>query len=204
MTKTCCSNTHDFAGLDRRYKRILWTVIIINGAMFMIEMFAGHTSSSQALKSDALDFLADSVTYGLSLAVIGYSVQTRAKAALFKAISLFVIGGYVLIGTLYRTLFQIQPEAEIMGIIGFLALIANLVSVLLLMRYKDGDSNVRSVWLCSRNDAVGNIAVMIASLAVFWLHSPWPDLIVAFLMSGLFVHSAQLILRQSLDELAQK
>lgn len=115
MTKTCCSNTHDFTGLDRRYKRILWTVIIINGAMFMIEMFAGHTSSSQALKSDALDFLADSVTYGLSLAVIGYSVQTRAKAALFKAISLFVIGGYVLIGTYTERFSKSNPKRKSWG-----------------------------------------------------------------------------------------
>lgn len=203
MSQSCCHQSHQFDGLDPRYKRILWSVIFINATLFFVEMFAGYQAGSQALKSDALDFLADSLTYGLSLAVIGHSNQIRARAALFKAISLFGIGGFVFTHTLYRSLFQTTPQAELMGIIGILALLANVVSVLLLMRYKDGDANVKSVWMCSRNDAIGNIAVMLASLAVFTTGSAWPDLVVAFAMSGLFLHSAQIILRQSLRELAQ-
>lgn len=203
MPTSCCNQSHQFDGLDPHYKRILRIVIAINAALFCVEMFAGHQAQSQALKSDALDFLADSLTYGLSLAVIGQSLRTRAQAAFFKAISLFGIGGFVFANTVYRCLFQTPPQADVMGLIGLLAFLANVISVLLLIRYKDGDSNVRSVWMCSRNDAIGNIAVILAGLAVFATGSTWPDLIVAFAMSGLFLKSAQVILRQSLKELAQ-
>ncbi len=189
-----------FDGTDPRYRRILWVVIAINAAMFAIETVAGRLAGSQALQADALDFLGDTLTYGLSLAVIGQSLRVRSSAALLKGASLLLMGLWVFASTLWQVLVFGLPRAEFMGAIGFMALAANLASVLLLARYKDGDANVRSVWLCSRNDAIGNVVVMIAAALVWWLASPWPDLVVAFIMAGLFLHSAQLILRQAIRE----
>jgi Co/Zn/Cd efflux system component len=168
--------------------------------MFVVEMAAGHLAGSKALQADALDFLGATLTYGLSLAVIGRSVALRSRAAILKGISLLFMGLYVLGNTAYHVLVLGMPQAEIMGGIGLMALIANLTSVLLLLRYKDGDANVRSVWLCSRNDAVGNIAVLIAALGVWAFGTPWPDLVVAAIMASLFLSSSVLILRQALDE----
>jgi Co/Zn/Cd efflux system component len=196
----CHGGVPVFDGVDPRYKRVLWAVILINAAMFVTEIVAGHLARSQALQADALDFLGDTVTYGLSLAVIGASLRTRATAALFKGVSLSLMAAWVLGSTLYHVLIFGLPRAEIMGGIGLLALAANVASVLLLMRYKDGDANVRSVWLCSRNDAIGNIVVTGAAGAVWWTASAWPDLIVAGLMAGLFLSSAVQILRQAWAE----
>jgi Co/Zn/Cd efflux system component len=195
-----CSGNPRFDGLDPGYKRVLWVVIFINAAMFVVEMSAGKLAGSQALQADALDFLGDALTYGLSLAVIGMSLKVRSTAALVKGLSLLLIGLWVFGSTVYQILVLGVPRAEIMGMIGLLALAANLASVLLLLRYKDGDANVRSVWLCSRNDAIGNVAVMVASCAVFLTASAWPDLIVAIIMAGLFLRSAQLILVQAWQE----
>lgn len=195
-----CGTNPRFDGVDPRYRTILWIVIAINAAMFAIEMTAGHLAGSQALQADALDFLGDTLTYGLSLAVIGTSLKTRASAAMLKGVSLMLMGLWVFGSTVYQVLILGVPQAQIMAGIGFLALAANLTSVLLLLRYKDGDSNVRSVWLCSRNDAVGNVAVMGAALAVWVLGSAWPDLIVAAAMALLFLNSAVLILQQAFAE----
>lgn len=193
----CHGGVPVFDGVDPRYKRILWTVIALNGAMFVTEMVAGHLARSQALQADALDFLGDTVTYGLSLAVIGASLRIRATAALFKGVSLSLMALWVFGSTIYQTLVLGLPRAELMSGVGLLALAANLASVLLLMRYKDGDANVRSVWLCSRNDAIGNVVVMIAALGVWGTSTAWPDLAVAALMAGLFLSSATQILRQA-------
>lgn len=196
----CQGGVPRFDGLDARYKRVLWTVIGINGAMFLTEMIAGQVAGSQALKADALDFLGDTVTYGLSLAVIGASLQTRATAALFKGLSLSLMAFWVLGSTVYHTIILGLPSAKLMSGIAVLALAANLASVLMLMRYKDGDANVRSVWLCSRNDAIGNVAVMIAAAGVRGTGTAWPDLVVAALMAGVFVTSSVQILRQAWAE----
>ncbi|KEJ89007.1 cation transporter [Sulfitobacter donghicola] len=196
-----CSGNPKFDGVDPAYKRVLWVVIFINAAMFFVEMSAGKLAGSQALQADALDFLGDALTYGLSLAVIGMSLKVRSTAALVKGLSLLLMGLWVFGSTVYQIFILGVPSAQIMGLIGLLALAANLASVLLLMRYKDGDANVRSVWLCSRNDAIGNVAVMIASVAVLVTASAWPDLIVAIIMAGLFLRSAQLILVQAWQEL---
>lgn len=195
-----CSGNPQFDGIDPTYKRILWTVIVINAAMFLVEMSAGKLAGSQALQADALDFLGDAFTYGLSLAVIGMSLKVRSTAALIKGMSLLLMGLWVFGSTAYQFFVLGVPKAEIMGAIGVLALAANLASVLLLMRYKDGDANVRSVWLCSRNDAIGNVAVMVASVAVWFTATAWPDLVVAIIMAGLFLRSAQLILVQAWQE----
>ncbi len=199
----CCGHDAKFDGVSNDYKRRLWIVITLNAIMFGVEMTAGHLAKSQALQADALDFISDALTYGISLAVIGASVQARTNAALFKSLSLLLMGAWVLGSTAYRVFYQDVPTAEIMGIVGFLALLTNLASVALLVRYKDGDANVRSVWLCSRNDAIGNVAVMIAALAVWESASGWPDLIVAAIMAGLFLSSAIQILHQALAERAE-
>lgn len=200
MGSDCCGHGATFEGLSADYKRRLWLVISINAAMFIVEMTAGALAGSQALQADALDFLADSVTYGISLAVIGASVRVRGWAAFGKGISLTLMGVWVLGSTVYHTLIVGLPRAEVMGAVGFLALAANAASVLILMRYKDGDANVRSVWLCSRNDAIGNVIVMVAALAVWGTTTKWPDLIVAAIMAGLFLYSSWQILTQSLRE----
>lgn len=165
----CCGHDAKFDGVSDAYKRRLWAVIAINAAMFAVEMGAGQMAQSQALKADALDFLGDALTYGISLAVIGASVQLRTTAALAKGVSLLLMGLWVMGSTVYRVFVVGVPEAGIMGVVGFMALAANVASVLLLMQYKDGDANVRSVWLCSRNDAIGNVAVMLAALGVWCL-----------------------------------
>jgi cation diffusion facilitator family transporter len=201
MSAHCCGHTATFDGLSADYKRRLWLVIAINAAMFAVEIGAGALAGSQALQADALDFLADSMTYGMSLAVIGLSAQTRATVALAKAASLTGMALWVLGSTAYHVLVLGVPHAEIMGAVGVLALAANLASVLILVRYKDGDANVRSVWLCSRNDAIGNVAIMLAAGAVWLTATKWPDLIVAALMAGLFLTSSAQILRQALHQM---
>jgi Co/Zn/Cd efflux system component len=198
---SCCSGgVPVFDGVDRRYRRVLWTVIALNATMFLVEMAAGQLAGSQALKADALDFLADTLTYGLSLAVIGASLHTRATAALGKGLSLSLMAVWVFGSTVYHSLVLGLPSAELMGGIAGLALAANLASVLLLLRYKDGDANVRSVWLCSRNDAIGNVVVMVAALGVWGTSTAWPDLVVAALMAGIFLSSSVQILRQAWAE----
>lgn len=200
-TDSCCpKGVPVFDGVHPRYKRILWTVITINGGMFIGEMVAGQLAGSQALKADALDFLADTVTYGLSLAVIGASLRTRAAAALAKGASLFAMALWVFGSTVYQTLVLGLPRAEVMGAIGVLALAANFASVMLLRPYKDGDANVRSVWLCSRNDTIGNVIVMGAAIGVWSTATAWPDLLVAAIMAGIFLTSSVQILRQAWDE----
>jgi Co/Zn/Cd efflux system component len=201
MSAHCCGHNSTFEGLSADYRRRLWAVIAINAAMFVVELAAGALAGSQALQADALDFLADSLTYGISLAVIGAAVRVRAWAAFAKGFSLTVMGLWVFGSTAWHVLVLGVPRAEIMGVVGFLALAANVASVLLLARYRDGDANVRSVWLCSRNDAIGNVAVMIAALGVWGTASRWPDLVVAAIMASLFLWSSVQILRQSAREL---
>ncbi len=196
----CCGHDAQFDGVSADYKRRLWLVIAINAGMFAVEMSAGQMSGSQALKADALDFLGDALTYGISLAVIGATLRTRSLAAMGKGISLLLMGLWVFGSTVYSVFYIGVPQAQIMGSIGFMALAANLASVMILVRYKDGDANVRSVWLCSRNDAIGNVAVMIAALGVWGTASGWPDLIVAGIMAGLFLSSAFQILLQAVRE----
>ena len=175
-------------------------VIALNAVMFVVEMGAGHLAGSLALQADALDFFGDALTYGISLAVIGMSIRIRSSAAIAKGISLLLMGSWVFGSTIYHVFFTGVPEAEIMGVVGFLALATNLASVMLLVPYRDGDANVRSVWLCSRNDAIGNIAVMAAALGVWGTATGWPDLIVAAIMAGLFISSSFQIIRQALQE----
>lgn len=197
-----CGHDIGFDGSDPKFRRALILVIAINFLMFGIEMMAGHISGSQALMADALDFFADGITYTISLIVIGMALRIRSLAAMVKGISLLIMGLWVIGSTLYDVFLIETPKAEIMGLIGFMALLANIASVLILMRWRDGDANVRSVWLCSRNDAIGNIAVMLAAIGVFGTGTGWPDLLVAGIMALLFVNSSIKIIKQSKTEMA--
>ena len=203
MAGCSCGSDAAFDGMSAAYKKVLWLIIAINFGMFLVEAIASQVSSSKALSADALDFFGDSVTYLITLIAIGHSLQWRARAALFKGISLALMGLWVFGSTVYQVFILGMPNEMIMGSIAVLAFTANVVSALMLMKYKDGDANVRSVWLCSRNDAIGNLAVLLAAGVVYLVQSPWPDLIVAFLMSGLFLHSSWLILKQARQELKQ-
>ena len=196
-----CDDDTKFDGLSAAYRRALWAVIAINASMFLIEMGAGLFAGSQALKADALDFLGDTATYIITLAVIGMPLVWRARAALLKGLSLGLMGLWVLGSTVYHSLVLGMPQAEVMGMIGLLALAANLTSVLLLLKYRDGDANIRSVWLCSRNDAIGNLAVILAASGVWATGTAWPDLMVAGIMASLFLWSSAQIIRQAAGEL---
>jgi len=201
MTGCECGNNLKFDGISRSYKIVLWVIIAINAFMFLVESGASITAQSMALQADALDFLGDSLTYSLTLLAIGHTLHWRASAALFKGLTLAVMGVWVLGSTLYRIFILGVPNEFIMGVVALLAFAANIISALLLLKYRNGDSNVRSVWLCSRNDAIGNLAVMVAAGIVYMTQTQWPDLVVAFLMALLFLHSATLIIRQALSEL---
>jgi Co/Zn/Cd efflux system component len=204
MGADCCgADEVRFDGLSPDYRRRLWLVIMINATMFLVEILAGALAGSRALQADALDFLGDTLTYGITLAVIGAAPATRAWAAFGKGVSLTAMGLWIFGATAYQVLVLGLPRAEVMGAIGFLALAANLTSVLILLRYRDGDANVRSVWVCSRNDAIGNVAVMLAALGVWITATRWPDLIVAAIMAGLFIASSVQILRRAIGELKE-
>ncbi len=194
------AHTETFEGLDPEYKRRLIIVTLVNVGMFVVEMAGGYLAGSQALKADALDFAADGATYALSFWAIGRPLAVRAGAAMLKGLSLLGLGLWVAITTIYQLLVQGVPEPVSMSVIGVAALAANLFSVWMLMAYKDGDANVRSVWLCSRNDAIGNVAVILAAGAVALFGSGIPDLVVAGVMAALFLTSAFQILRQSWGE----
>jgi cation diffusion facilitator family transporter len=184
------------------FRRAVWIVLVLNATMFLVEIIAGRMAGSLALQSDALDFAGDTATYAISLAVVGHSLAWRARAAQLKGLVLGGFAVFVLGSALWRTFVTGVPEAATMGVVGFFALATNVTAALLLMRFRDGDANVRSVWLCSRNDALGNIAVMIAAGVVAVTGTKWADLAVAALMASLFLSTATQIVRQARRELA--
>lgn len=183
------------------FRRAVWVVLVLNASMFVVEVLAGQLAGSMALQADALDFAGDSATYGLSLFALTQSLAFRSKAALVKGVSLGLMGVYVLVAALWRTFVDGAPDAVTMGWVGALALSANVVSALLLLRFRDGDANVRSVWLCSRNDAIGNVAVLCAAGIVAYTGTKWADLAVAAIMASLFLSTAASIIRQARGEL---
>lgn len=199
MADACCADKR-FDGVSTEYRRALIAVIAINIGMFIVEIAAGAAAGSKALQADALDFAGDAATYGLSLAVIGASLKTRANASLIKAASLAAFALFILVTTGLRFIDGETPDAGVISGVGFAALAANLASVFILLRWRDGDSNVRSVWLCSRNDAIGNVAVIAAGGLVAVTGSRMPDLVVAAVLAALFLSSALQIFRQGLAE----
>jgi Co/Zn/Cd efflux system component len=194
---------HDSAPpTDDGFRRILWISLAINAGMFLVEGISGLLGDSVALQADAVDFLGDAANYGLSLAVLGLTLAQRAKAALVKGVSMGLFGLWVMGNALYNSFVLALPSAAVMGTVGFIALLANLAVALLLYRYRTGDSNRRSVWLCTRNDAIGNLAVLAAAVGVFGSGTGWPDYVVAAIMAGLAVTGAIQVTRHALAELA--
>jgi Co/Zn/Cd efflux system component len=199
MSAHCCPAPAP--STDPRYRRALWVALFVNAAMFAVEVGAAWASGSVALLADAIDFFGDSANYALSLLVVGMAVQVRARAALLKAAAMAAFGIYVLAHAAWQSQQGGAPEALTMGAVGFVALLANGGVAWMLFRFRDGDSNMRSVWLCSRNDAIGNLAVMAAALGVFGTGSAWPDLVVAAVMGGLALSGALTVMRQARREL---
>jgi Co/Zn/Cd efflux system component len=184
-----------------RYRKILWAALIINLTMFGVEIGAGFKSGSTSLLADAIDFFGDAANYGVSLAVLSSGMALRARAALFKGACMITFGLFVLGRAAWMFHLGGTPEALTMGGIGLLALVANVTVAAMLYAWREGDANMRSVWLCSRNDAIGNMAVMVAALAVLGTGSAWPDLLVACGMAMLALVGGRSVIRQALDEL---
>ncbi len=202
MAGGCCGGCEPTpATHDKIWRRVLWISLAINAGMFALEIAAGVSAQSAALKADALDFLGDSANYAISLGVAGLALQWRARAALLKGVSLLVLGLWVLGSTVWMAVAGTLPAAETMGVIGALALIANLTCAVMLWKHREGDANRRSVWICSRNDAVGNIAVVAAALGVFGTGTAWPDIVVATILAGLGVSGGWQIVSQAYSEL---
>lgn len=189
------------AHITAAYKRALWIVIILNVGYGVIEMVGGYFSGSQAVKADALDFVGDGLISFLGLLAIGWHAIWRARAALLQGLFLGALGLGVLGSTLYRLLVQGAPEAELMGALGLVGFAVNVAAALVLLPHRLGDAHVRAVWLFSRNDAVGNLAVVIAAVLVASSGTAWPDLMVAFVITGLFLHSAWSIVTDARNEL---
>lgn len=197
----CCDMVDDKHHWDCRYRRILWLVLLINGGMFVTEMISGLYSGSQSLLADALDFFGDAANYGISLYVLNQSTAMRAKASLLKGGTMGLFGLWVMGSTIYKALVTGIPQAEIMGAVGLVALMANITCAALLYKYRKGDSNRESVWICSRNDAIGNLAVMLAAAGVFATGTKWPDLLVALIIAGLALKGSRSIIRRAKKEL---
>jgi Co/Zn/Cd efflux system component len=202
MAGGCCGGCEaPPATKDRTWRRVLWSALAINAGMFAVEIVAGVAAHSASLKADALDFLGDAANYAISLGVAGMALQWRARAALLKGASLLLLGLWVLGSTAWMALAGTLPQAETMGAIGGLALLANLACAVMLWRHRGGDANRRSVWICSRNDAIGNIAVVAAAAGVFGTGTAWPDIAVAGILAGLGVSGGWQIITQARAEL---
>ena len=204
MSAHCCG--HQTAAPDPLrgnpgYRRVLWAVLAINIVMFAVEIGAGLAAGSASLQADALDFLGDAGNYAISLFVVGMALRYRAFAALAKGATMAAFGFWVIGITIWHALHGTLPEAATMGAVGFAALAANAASFGLLSAYRAGDANMRSAWICTRNDVLGNLAVLLAAVGVFGTGTGWPDLIVAAIMAGLALQGAFLVLRQALAEL---
>jgi cation diffusion facilitator family transporter len=205
MSAHCCEHkTPTVSSIQNlgRYRRILWIALIINAVMFLVEILAGYTSGSLSLLADAIDFAGDAANYAVSLAVLSAALAWRARAAMLKAFSMIAFGLFILVRAGWATMNGAVPDAPTMGLIGFLALVANVTVAWMLYAFREGDANMRSVWLCSRNDAIGNLAVMAAAVGVFGTGQAWPDAVVAAIMSSLALHGGWQVLRQARAELA--
>jgi Co/Zn/Cd efflux system component len=185
MSVKCChASQADQHRNDSQYERVLWLVLAINAAMFLVELLLGIAAGSVALQADAADFLGDASNYGISLSVAGLALHYRARAALLKGISMGLFGVWILGSVIWHLAHGTVPEASTMGQVGLVALLANAMTFALLWAYRSGDSNMQSVWLCSRNDVIGNCAVLLAALGVFGTAQGWPDLLVAATTMG--------------------
>ena len=202
MSARCCGPAQDPTPTPG-WRRALWLALAINAVMFGVELVAGALSGSRALQADALDFLGDSANYAISLGVAGMALAWRARAALLKGVTIFGFGLFVIGAAVWAAINGANPDPQVMGLIGALALVANLAVALILFRFRNGDSNMRSVWICSRNDVLGNVAVLLAALGVFGTGTAWPDLIVATLMALLALSGGWSIIRLARQEIRE-
>jgi Co/Zn/Cd efflux system component len=199
---SCCHHRDDDPQHDSAaQRRILWGVLAINAAMFAIEIGAGLATGSASLQADALDFLGDAANYAISLFVVGMALRYRATAALAKGATMGVFGLWVMGVAIWHGWHGTLPQAFTMGAVGIAALLANAASFLLLWAYRGGDANMRSAWICTRNDVLGNLAVLFAALGVFGTGTGWPDVIVAGVMAALAMQGSVVVLRQAWGEL---
>jgi Co/Zn/Cd efflux system component len=202
----CCSNDQCASNqsLDSpAWRRAVWIALFVNAGFFVIEIAAGAAAGSASLQADALDFLGDAANYGISLGVAGMALAWRARAALVKGATLVLFAMWVLGSVAWHAWLGTLPKAEMMGVVGFAALVANGGVAVMLYRFRTGDANMRSVWICSRNDAIGNLAVLLAALGVFGTNTGWPDVIVAAIMGGLGLSGGWQIVRLARAELSQ-
>jgi Co/Zn/Cd efflux system component len=202
MSAHCCAAPATPA-VDPRYRKVLWIALVLNAVMFGVELSASWSSGSVSLLADSIDFFGDAANYGLSLAVLAMAADVRSRAALFKAACMGGFGVFVLGKAAWNLQAGVPPEAATMGVVGFAALVVNAGVAVMLYRFRTGDANMRSVWICSRNDALGNLAVMLAALGVFGTGSAWPDLAVAAVMGALALSGAWTVLRHAREELRQ-
>src|SRR5262245_34460861 len=204
MAECCCPppplNLDPHRG-NQAYRRVLWAVLAINAVMFLVEIGAGLAAGSASLQADALDFLGDSANYAISLFVVGLALRYRATAAMIKGATMGVLGLWVIGTIVWHTLHGTLPSAFTMGTVGLAALVANAASFGLLWAYRTGDANMRSAWICTRNDVLGNIAVLLAAVGVFGTGTGWPDVIVAAIMAALALQGAAVVARQAAKEL---
>ena len=199
-----CTGDVGRAEVDPAYRRALWLVVILNVGFGVAELIGGFIADSQALKADALDFLGDGSITFVGLLALRLAESTRARVALTQGLFLGLLGISVLVMAAWRALNAIPPEAELMGGIGIAALAVNVIAALVLARFrKGGDAQARAIWLFSRNDAINNVAVIAAAALVYWLNSAWPDIIVAVVIAGMFLHSAAEIIRDARRELRE-
>jgi Co/Zn/Cd efflux system component len=204
MDECCAPSPLNLDGPKKQndaYRRILWAVLAINAAMFAVEVIAGLAAGSASLQSDSLDFLGDAANYAISLLVVGMALRYRASAALAKGATMAAFGVWVIGTVVWHALHGTLPSAFTMGMVGVAALVANAASFGLLWAYRHGDANMRSAWICTRNDVLGNLAVLVAALGVFGTGTGWPDSIVAAIMALLAIQGAALVIRQASAEL---
>lgn len=201
MSASCCDHAPDTQRGNKGYRRVLWAVLTINAAMFAVEVAAGLAAGSASLQADALDFLGDAGNYAISLFVVGMALRYRAMAAFLKGATMGVFGLWVLGVTAWHAWHGTLPYAFTMGTVGFAALLANAASFGLLWAHRSGDANMRSAWICTRNDVLGNLAVLLAALGVLGTGTGWPDVTVAAIMAGLALQGAWVVLNQSRAEL---
>jgi Co/Zn/Cd efflux system component len=207
MADCCCTppplNFDTHRANASKYRRMLWSVLAINAAMFAVEVGAGLLAGSASLQADALDFLGDAANYSISLLVVGMALRYRASAALAKGATMGAFGLWVIGTVVWHAVSGTLPSAFTMGTVGFLALVANGASFVLLWAYRYGDANMRSAWICTRNDVLGNVAVLFAALGVFGTGTGWPDVIIAAIMAGLALQASAMVVRQALSELGR-
>lgn len=184
------------------YRKILWVCLVANGIMFVVQMVASYIAGSVSLLANSADFLSDAANYGISLFVLSKTLRIKAKASIIKGVSLGMVGLWVAFETFDHSLEQSIPKPDIMVTVSIIALIVNVGCAVLLYRYRKGDSNASSVWLCSRNDAIGNIAVMFAAGGVFALGSAWPDIIIAAILAWLALSASWQIVMAARKELS--